>query len=174
MVDPIDSEAIEELEKTTGCKVQAFVGIISDIIHAIEQYYKVRIKNQEGKKKELLPLVIRTKNYRGFDRRKSVRLKVESEIHFPDQEQYKKSKIKDISSHGFLFESENILPIGAYTILQINLPKEFSPSPISVVVQIARVVPLAEKGFDIGAKIVKIPQEDLQIILRYAKIYKNS
>ncbi len=39
MSNPLDNEAIEKLEKLTGCKVQIFVSTSGDIRRAIEKYY---------------------------------------------------------------------------------------------------------------------------------------
>jgi hypothetical protein len=173
MANPLDSQAIQEVEKITDCKVQPFVGIISDIIKAIERYYHVSIEEPKLKIRKPAPLFIRTKDYVGPERRKFVRFKAKIDIHFPVQEYYKKSKTKNISFGGLLFESENILPVGSYVILQIDLPKKFSLCPIAAVVQVVRVAPLEKNRFDIGAKIVKIPREDAQLIIEYAKTCKD-
>jgi len=44
MSDPFDIHAINTIEKSTGYKVQAFVGVMSDIIQALESYYKIALK----------------------------------------------------------------------------------------------------------------------------------
>ncbi len=51
MVNPFDDEAISEIEKISGCKVQKFVGVLSDILNAIEKYYKVTITEKLVKEK---------------------------------------------------------------------------------------------------------------------------
>lgn len=169
MADPLDEDAVKDVEKVTGCDVQPFVGILSDIINAIEHYYNVPIQRKDAiKGGRRAPLFISTNAYKGLEHRKSIRLKAKIEIHFPAQDLYKKSETKDISLHGFLFESQNILPIGSFVVLEIDLPKEFSPHPIAVVVQVVRVVPLADKRFDIGAKTISMLKEDVDKVMRYA------
>ncbi|MBI4974682.1 MAG: PilZ domain-containing protein [Candidatus Omnitrophica bacterium] len=172
MANPLDDKAIEEVEKITGCSVQPFVGLLSDIIKAIERYYNIIIEDRGLKDQKAAPLFIETKTYKGIEHRKSVRLKAKINIHFPVQEQYKKSSTKDVSLQGFLFESENILPIGAYVLLEIDVPEEINPAPIAAVVQVVRVVPLGNKRFDIGARMVKIPKEDAATIIKYASTQK--
>lgn len=173
MSDPFDNEAIEEVELITDCKVQPFVGILSDIVKAIEQYYRISLKDKHFEEQKVAPLFIDTGTYKGIERRKSVRLKAKIDIHFPLQELYKKSKIKNLSLHGVLFESDSILPIGAYVTLQIDLPQEISPSPISAVVQVVRVAPLPNKKFDIGASIVKMSNEDLKTLIKYSQMQQE-
>ena len=42
MANPLDVQALETLEKTTGCSVQAFVSTATEINNAINRYYEVR------------------------------------------------------------------------------------------------------------------------------------
>ena len=171
MADPLDTEAIESVERATGLKVQQFVGIISDIMAAIEHYYKVVISDKI--KSHKTPLFIDSMVYKGFERRKAVRLNVKLDIHFSSQEAYKKTKTKNISLQGLLFESDNMLPLESYLTLQVDLPKEFTPYPIAVICEVVRVMPLENKKFDIGVRIVKVSEEDLTAIMNYARRKKE-
>ena len=40
MSNPLNSQAIEDIETLLGCNVQVFVSTNSDILEAIEKYYK--------------------------------------------------------------------------------------------------------------------------------------
>jgi len=171
MSNPLDEEAIKAVEKTTRCKAQPFIGILSDIIKAIEKYYHVVIEDKKIKEGKTAPLFIDVVGYKGFERRRSIRIKARIDIHFPAQNTYQKTEIKDVSAKGFLFESGKALPMGAYVALEINLPEEFSLIPIAAVVQVARIVRLANGKFDIGARLLKIPKEDMQTIIAYAGMY---
>lgn len=169
MADPFDEGAIGEVERITGCKVQPFVGILSDIIKAIERYYNAKISGSGLKKtKGTAPLFIDTKGYAGVERRRSVRINAKISVHFPIQDEYKRTKTKNVSMHGLLFESRSAFPIDAYIILDIELPKEVNPYPIAAIAQVKRVIPIGEKGYDIGVELVKIPKDDLDKIMRYA------
>lgn len=168
MADPLDEEATSEVERMTSCKVQPFVGILSDIIKAIERYYNVHIRDINPKREGRTPLFIYTKNYAGIEHRESVRIKANVEVHFPLQDKYRMSETKDFSRHGFLFESQNILPIGSFIVMEIDLPKDISPYPIAAVVKVVRVVPLDNDKFDIGVRTVSISKEDSDKIMRYA------
>ncbi len=169
MADPFDEEALREVEKVTKCKVQPFVGILSDIIKAIERHYNISIEDVNlirGSK--AAPLFISTGAYKGLEHRKSIRLKANITVHFPAQDLYRKAKTKNVSRHGFLFESNNVLPIGSYVVLEIDLPKEFCPYPIAAVVQVLRVTPLQNKRFDIAVKTINLAKEDSDKIIKYA------
>ena len=169
MADPFDEEALAEVEKATGCKVQPFVGILSDILKAIEKYYGINVGYEELKKTmEESPLFVAEQKYAGVERRRSLRIQTKIEVHFPLQDAYKKSETKDVSMHGFLFESPNPLPLGSILVMDIDLPKDTSPYPIPVIVKVARTIELPNKGFDIGVEIIKIAKEDLDKIIKYA------
>lgn len=171
MVDPLDLKAIREVENATGCKVQTFVSILSDITKAIDRHYNMVIEDggmvADGK---AVPLFVTTNHYKGIENRRSIRMDAAIEIHFPEQDRYEKSEIKDVGMHGFRFESNNMLPIGSYVVLEINLPEEFSPYPIAAVVQVVRVTPIGDKRFDIGANTVNISKKDADIVMRYVSM----
>lgn len=169
MADPADTAVIHEIENITSCRIQPFVGIISDIVKAIEKYYSVTIAGMAFKSGSSIPLSFDDNKYNGSERRRSVRLDAKIDIHFPLQEYYNKSQTKNVSFHGFLFQSEKMLPVGSYVVLEVNLPKEISVSPISAVVKIVRVTQLESGKFDIGAEMVKIREEDAHLIIKYAR-----
>ncbi|MFH1790711.1 MAG: PilZ domain-containing protein [Candidatus Omnitrophota bacterium] len=171
MSDPLDSDVVEEVQRITGYKVQPFVGILSDIIKAIEDYYRVVIRDAGKKKDKSAPLFIDSNIYGVFERRKTVRLKINVDVHFPVQDKYKKSTTKDISRSGMLFESDTILPVGSYLTVQINLPHEVVPHPIAAVVQVVRVRPLSDGKFDIGANLISIAKEDSKILSDYVHLH---
>lgn len=169
MSDPFDYDGIKAVEDTTGCRVQPFVGIISDIMDAIEKYYAVSGEHLEPKKSvKKTPLFMGDSGYAGVERRKSVRINANIEVHFPLQDEYKKAKIKNVSMNGFLFESSNILPVNSYLMLEVDLPKEVNEYPLVGVVQVVRVVPLSNRKFDIGVKLVDMPRDNIDKIVKYA------
>ena len=169
MADPFDEEALNEVEKATGCKVQPFVGILSDILKAIEKYYGINVGYEELKKTgEAVPLFIAEEKYIGVERRRSLRICAKITVHFPLQNEYKKSETKDVSMHGLFFESTNMLPIGSVLVMDVELPKDVNPYPIPVVVKVIRTIALPNKSFDIGVEIIKAAREDLEKIINYA------
>jgi len=168
MANPLDEEAIKTVEKLTGCTVQPFIGMLSDIVKAIERYYGISIENVElTKGKKAAPLFVYNKTYAGMERRRSIRIDTMIQIHFPFQKEYKTSVTKNVGMHGFLFESQNILPVDSYVVMEFSLPKEFSPYPIAAVVQVIRAIPLPNKKFDIASRLINIPKEDADKIMRY-------
>jgi type IV pilus assembly protein PilB len=173
MADPLDSDAIEEVEQLTGCKVQSFVGVLSDIGKTIERYYNTKLSDRALKNTKAAPLVLSAKNYDGEEHRKSVRVKAKISVHFPVQDEYRNAHTKDISTDGILFESPNTLPVGSYVVMHIELPREHTIHPIAAVVQVVRVVLLPNKLFDIGTRIVKIANDDMDKIMQYAAGFRQ-
>ncbi len=169
MVDPFDDEALSEVEKATKCKVQPFVGILSDILKAIEQYYGINIGYDDLKKiKEKAPLFVAEEKYAGVERRRSLRIQAKITVHFPLQNEYRRSETKDISMHGLAFESTNMLPVGAVLVMNVELPSNISSYPIPVVVKVARTKELPSKSFEIGVEIIRATKEDLEKVINYA------
>lgn len=172
MADLLDTKAIKVIEEITGCRVHPFVGILSEIIEALENYYKVIITEKGLRDKATAPFFIDTQTYKGPERREAIRFKAKIDVYFPVEGYYKKSKTRDVSRTGFLFESESALTIGSFIPLQIDLPREFTPLPITAVVQVIRVTPLENNNFGIGVKIIKISREEIDTILKYASTHE--
>ena len=168
MADPFDTKAIKEVEETSGFKVRPLVGILSEIIEALELYYKVAPREKGAISRSITPFFIDTKTYKGPERRHAVRFKTKIDIYFPVEGYYKKSQTKDVSRDGLLFESDTALPIGSLITLQIDLPKDLNPLPIGAIVQVLRVTSLADNKFGIGVKIMKISKQELNTIIEYA------
>jgi len=171
MADPLDIKAIKEVEEVTGCKVQPFVGVLSEIMEALKVYYNVVIEEDEKQSKRRIPFFIDTNTYQGIERRNSLRFKAQIGISYPVENQYKESQTKDVSRSGFLFESDSPLPVGSLITLQVDLPKDYSHLPIAVVVQVVRVEPLKNDKYAVGVKMIKISKEELNAIIEYASKY---
>jgi len=173
MADPFDTKAIKEIEDASGFKVRPLVGILSEIIEALELYYKVAPREKGMISRGAAPFFIDTKTYKGPERRHAVRFKAKIDIYFPVEGYYKKSQTKDVSRDGLLFESDTALPIGSLITLQINLPKDLNPLPIGVIAQVLRVAFLADNKFEIGVKIIKISKQELNTIIEYASSHEE-
>lgn len=169
MADPFDEEAVNDVEKATGCKVQPFVGVLSDILKAVEQYYGISVGYEDLKKtKETAPLSVAEDKHPAAERRRSLRICAKIAVHFPLQNEYKKSETKDISMHGLFFESTNMLPLGSVLVMNVELPKKINSFPIPVVVKVVRAIELPNKSFNIGVEIIRVAKEDLEKIINYA------
>lgn len=173
MADPLDTQAIKEVEEITGCKVQVSLGLLSEITDALELYYRIIIKGREPKEKRAAPFFIDTKNYKGYERREGIRYKAKIDVHFIRQEECRASKTNDVSRYGLSFNADSAPPVGSVVTLQIDLPKEMSPLPIVTVAQVKRVIPLENNNFEIGVKIIKISEEELNTILKYASAHRE-
>lgn len=128
------------------------------------QIAKVRTTKKENK-----PLIIDTPQYKGAERRDSIRIPVKISVRFSFKGILKISETKNISPTGLLIESEYTLPVGAFMVFHISLPQEFYSIPIAVVGQVMRSTPIKTGNFDIGLRIIKIPKDDLKLILEYAR-----
>jgi len=174
MIDPLDTKAINEVEEVTGYKVMPFVGIISEIVEALEVYYKIRVREREAKSQKNLPFFINTRTYKGVERRRSIRFKTKIEIRFPVGGYYKTSQTINISRGGLSFESEDALPVGSMIPIEINLSKSFSPLPILSIMQVVRAVLLENKKFEICVKVIKISKQELTALVEYASIHDEN
>ncbi len=167
MFDPSDSEAIAAVEDVTGLKVEPFVGVLSDIISAIEQHHNVTIEDKRLKKHDAPPLFVKAGDYCGFERRRSVRVKPNLSVGLLTQAVNLKYSLLNISNNGLLFESERPVSAGSYLTLQIDLPDDAGGIPMAVVVQIVRVIKVSDLKYIIAASIVKMCKEDRDLLARY-------
>lgn len=163
MADPIDTQALRLVEESTGCTVQPFVGMLSQIMEALEFYYKIRVKD-----KNKVPYLIDTPIYKGPERRSAIRFKTKIDVSFPVEGYYKKASTKDVSRVGFLLESENVLPVNTLVTIQVDLPKKTNSLPIPALVQVMRVNIIDKKHFEIGVKLISISRQDIDTIIRFA------
>jgi len=173
MIDPLDTKAIKEIEDVTGYKVMPFVGIISEIVEALEIYYKVFVRNKEPKSGKIPPFFINSKNYTGVERRRSVRFKSKIDIRFAVDNYFKKSCTKNVSRGGVSFESDEGLQVGSFLTIEISLPRSFMPLPIPAIAQVVRVVALDNGKFEINTKTVKMAKQDLTALIEYASIHSS-
>lgn len=173
MIDPLDTKAIKEVEDVTGYKVMPFVGIISEIVEALEIYYKVFVGNKEPRSGKIPPFFINSKNYTGLERRRSVRFKSKIDIRFAVDGYFKKSYTKNVSRGGVSFESEEDLQVGSFVTIEISLPKSFMPLSIPAIAQVVRVVALENNKFEISTKTVKMAKQDLTALIEYASIHSE-
>ncbi len=60
MADPSDETAIHEIEAATRCKLQAFVGTVSEIEQAIRVNYKVSLDEKAKTDMEKVKMIFRT------------------------------------------------------------------------------------------------------------------
>lgn len=166
MVDPLDTDAIATLEEITGCSVQVYLGLLSEVVTAVERHYKVTLQKQSHEGAN--PFLTDTAAYHGAERRRWLRMNLKLEINFAENGRIKKATTTDVSRGGFSFESKNTLPIGSLLTLNIELPRQWSPLPISAVVEVVRANPSKHNTFTVGVKTLKIPNQELNTIMRYA------
>jgi hypothetical protein len=79
-----------------------------------------------------------------------------------------------MSRSGFLFEIDHAIPIGTLLTFQINLPTEVSPIPITALARVVRTVPLPNDKFQLGVKIIKISEQELNAIIGYAAAHAEA
>ncbi len=167
MADPLDPKALATIKKVTGCTLKPFVGILSEIVGALETYYHVNIRGAASSK-SAYPFVVESPNFRGIERREAIRFKCEMDVQVPIKGIYQSQKTKDISRDGFCFESDCAPPMGSILTMEVYLPKEFSSLPIRALVQVVRILERGEHRYEIGVKTVEIAKHDLAAIINYA------
>jgi len=173
MIDPLDQEVIKDLERMTGLEIIPFVGIISEIVSALQLYYKILAKDGASKIMKAPPFFIDTKTYKGIERRQAIRYKAKIDIQFPLAGRYVATQTVDVSRGGFAFIAEQPIELGTKLTLEINLPREVSPLPISAVTEVVRCVPEAKDRFQLGVRTLKISREENNLIVSYAAKHRQ-
>jgi hypothetical protein len=151
-----------------------FVGIFSEIVIALQNYYKISV-DKEGAAKTIrtLPFFIEVETFKGLDRRSSIRFNSKIDMFFPVQGFYKQSQTKDVSRDGFSFQTDTPVPVGTILTLEFLLPKEISPLPIAAITQAVRIIPLEGNKFEMNVKTVKVSKQELDIIIEYASHHQE-
>jgi len=173
MFNPLDVEAIEELEKITGCKILPFVDVLSEIRKAISIHYHLDDEKTTARLSSRSPFLIEAESYRGLERRRAARISVKMRAKFAFKKYFRTGIIKNFSLSGFLFESKHDLPISSCSIFHINLPQRFSPIPIAIVARVVRVSPMDKGKYQIGVSIVRMQEEDASTMFAFARSQKK-
>jgi len=172
MIDPLDTQVIKDLEKMTGLEIIPFVGIISEIVAALRLYYKILSKDNSSKIMKAPPFFIDTKTYTGTERRRAIRYRAGIDIRYPLGGRYFTTRTMDVSRGGFGFLASASLELGALLTVEINLPREISPLPISAVTQVVRCA-REKKYYLIGVRMLKISKEENNLIINYASRHRK-
>ena len=173
MIDPLDKEVIKDLERMTGLEIIPFVGIISEIVSALRLYYKIFSKDDASRIMKAPPFFIDTKTYTGIERRQAIRYRAAIDIRFPLGRRYVTTRTVDVSRGGFAFIADRPIELGTMLTLEINLPREVSPLPISTVTQVVRCIPQAKRRFQLGVRTLKISKEENNLIISYAAKHRE-
>lgn len=174
MADPLNTEAIRKIEELTKLNVMPFVGVFSEIVIALQNYYKISV-GKEGAAKNIrtLPFLVDVENFQGLDRRNSIRFNSKIDILFPAQGFYKKSQTKDVSRDGFSFLTDVPVPVGSILTLEVLLPKEIITLPIAIITQAVRAIPVEDEKFEIDVKTLKVSKQELDTIIEYASSHQE-
>jgi len=172
MVDPFDTEAIKEIEELTNCTVQVYLGLFSEIAEKIQHFYKVNIRGLDAEGSLVSPLFIEEEAYKGRERRRAVRFKTGLALRIAEDEHLTASTAENISWDGLSFELDHELPIYSMLTIELSMPKsedeEANQVPVAAVAQVTRATALENNKFMIGVKLLKMPKEDLGVIIKDA------
>jgi hypothetical protein len=157
----------------TGLEIIPFVGIISEIVSALRLYYKIFSKDDASRIMRVPPFFIDTKTYTGIERRQAIRYRARIDIRFPLRGRYIATQTVDVGRGGFAFIAAKPIELGTMLTLEINLPRELSPLPISAVTQVVRCVPQGKRRFQLGVKTLKISQTENNLIVSYAAKHRE-
>ena len=178
MVDPFDNAAIEKIKELTGCKVQKYVGLFSEIAKKIQHFYKVNIRGLDAEGNLVSPLFIETAAYKGRERRRAIRFKADLGLWVAQDHHVSTSTLENVCWDGLSFELDHELPIYSIVTIELNMPpsenEEATQVPTAAVAQVIRAMPLENNNFMIGLKLLKTPKEDLDVIIEYASTSSSS
>lgn len=167
MADPFDIGAIHVIEKVTGCRVQPFIGIFSDIQNALHTYYNIAVKRPAASRVKM-PSYISANGYEGIDRRRTIRHDAEIDVYFSTSTCYKKAEIINLSLKGVLLICD-ANPSTPRTILQLEHPGKLYPNPLVIVARIIRVVPVENYRLKVGIEFAEIINGNVESIFKYVK-----
>jgi septal ring factor EnvC (AmiA/AmiB activator) len=172
MVDPFENAAIQKIQELTGCKVQAYPGLFSEIAEKIQDLYQVNIRGLDAEGNLVSPIFIDTAEYKGRERRRANRLETKIAIRVADDERAVSSTTKDICWDGLSFKLGQELPIYKNVTVQLTLVESAKDQKnqlfVPGVAEVIRATPLKDNSFMIGLKLIKMSQEDLGLIIKRA------
>ena len=172
MVDPFDNQAIKKIEELTGCTVQVYVGLLSEIAQKIRYYYKVNIRGLDAQGNLISPLFIKTRSGKGRERRRAVRFKIEIPLRVSKDAEIFATTTEDICLEGISFKLDHELPIYSTVTLQLNIPQEeegddTAQLPVLALAEVRRSTQIKKNDFVIGAKLVKAEEDEIKEIIDY-------
>ncbi|MFC1658807.1 PilZ domain-containing protein [Candidatus Omnitrophota bacterium] len=174
MVDPFDNLAIKEIEQATGCTVKVYVSTLSEIAEKIQLIYKINVRGMDAQGNPMSPLVIKTPEYRGRERRRAVRFKTKLALSVVCENRVYESATEDICWDGLSFKLDHELPAYSKLTVQLSLPEreegKADPLPVTAVAEVRSSRRLDSNLFMIGVKFLKIPPKDIYSIVKYASL----
>jgi hypothetical protein len=158
--------------------VRAYVSLFSEIAKKIQDLYKLNIQGVDAEGNPTSPLFINAADYKGRERRKAVRFKARLPVRIADDDFVSATTTEDISWGGLSFKLDRELPIDSILAIQLGMPaSENNKTPeltIPGVAQVRRSTPAADNTFMIGVKLLKIPHEDIHIIIKRVSEGQNN
>ena len=167
MADPFDAKAVKQVEKATGCKVEPFIGIFSDIQQALRKHYKIEIKRKPAGKRKM-PSYIAIGGYQGLERRRAIRYGAAMDLYFSTATCYKKAELGNFSLNGILFtcSAEPSIP---HTVLQIEYPERWDPKPLLILATVVRSVRLSARCISVAVEFKEVINDDVRAVFKYVK-----
>ena len=154
MSNPLDMKAIKELEGVTGCVVQPFVSLISDIQSAIKDYYcmVIRTRKEAGRKGNCLS--------GGRTEERRVNKRVKSPIIFHTTLcGLRKQRSINISRDGLLMESDKLHPLKKVFTILLTVPDS---EPVDCKARVVWVAPRRKDAcsYKLGIQFLDLSPED--------------
>ena len=165
MADPMDAAAIKNIEKVTGCRIQPFMGTVSDILAGVQEHYRPTASANK------IAAVRSDQIFAGSqqNRRFAMRLSAAIDIELAGEVAPSQYKTKNISPFVMMFESKSSFALGSSLGLKVNLPPEFYSGQLASSAQVVRVVPLKKDLFEVGIRHTHIAKPAMMGLMEYAK-----
>ncbi len=141
MADPLNEGVVNILRKITNCQVNIFISTYREIKEAIEKQFNTTVKEfdlDKFKDDKILSVdnkkMILAPSFSGEERRRYKRLNKELEVEYFLYPQDVKSKVRNISMSGLLFEADSPLPSG----MQLGMIVHIGEKDILAAIEIVR------------------------------------
>lgn len=170
MVDPFDKEAIAEISRASGCAVQVYIGMVSEVAEKIKTLYKVNIRGLDAEGNLVSPLFIATDGYKGRERRRAVRYDARLALKVIMDTEVFCTMTEDISLDGLACKLERELPEYATVGIELSIeglfPEGEQRYPLTAVAQVRKVKQLGDESFFIGLEFCRVAASDIEALIR--------
>ncbi len=182
--DPMNYGIVETLIQILHCRVNVFIGTYREIKNAIKQYYNDiavdfdldRFKDEMALRDDLADNRINNYFYNGLSRRRYRRLNCEAIAEYFTCSDAIRTKTKNISMGGLLFDSSSTIDRGAQLSIMVYLN---NGKQILATIEVVRselkdaseAISSVDSNFvfSVAGRFVFIPKDDQQMLAEYLK-----
>lgn len=175
MADPLNKGVIEMLRQASHCEIVVFVTSRGEIKEVFEKNFSIPFKNYDMDRfrddiylrDNLSTPYISNDLFTRPNHRRYKRLNLELAAEFYLYPSPMKTKIKNISMNGLLFETHTHFPVGTHAAINLNLEKR---PPITGIIEVVRITLINRQSiYEEGAFFNFMTEENQNILADFLK-----